>query len=171
MTIILIGYMGSGKSTVAKKMATLLNYQLIDLDTYIENEQKQTIAELFASAGEKKFREIEHHTLKNLMLNKNTIIACGGGTPCYFNNIKLMNLHGITIYIQMEAEALVKRLINAKSKRPLIANKSETELSIFINEQLNVRSAFYEQANYTVNGINLNAKELIAIAKKQISTD
>lgn len=163
--------MGSGKSTVAKKMATLLNYQLIDLDTYIENEQQETIAELFESAGEKKFREIEHCTLKKLMFNKNTIIACGGGTPCYFNNVELMNLHGITIYIQMEAEALVKRLINAKNKRPLIANKSETELSIFVNEQLNVRSAFYEQAHYIVKGINLSVKELVDIANKQINTD
>ncbi|MEO6904376.1 MAG: shikimate kinase [Bacteroidia bacterium] len=162
----IIGYMGSGKSTVAKKMATLLNYQLIDLDTYIENEQQQTIAELFESAGEKEFRAIEHGSLKKLMSSKNTIIACGGGTPCYFNNVELMNLHGITIYIQMETEALVKRLINANSKRPLIANKSEAELRIFINEQLKVRAPFYERAHYIVNGINLNAKELIAIANK-----
>ena len=165
----MIGYMGCGKSTSAKKMARTLGYTFIDLDAFIEKNQQQTVSALFASKGEAAFRAIEHQALQQLLQLENTIIACGGGTPCFYDNMQLMNSKGITIYIQMEAEALVSRLINARQKRPLIANKTESELLAFVTEQLKIRSTFYEQAQYVVRGLNLRINKLMSIAEKYTS--
>ena len=159
--IFLIGYMGSGKSTVGKRLAKKLNFNFIDLDSFIEEENKLTISEIFTKLGENEFRALEHNALKKLISNTHTVISCGGGTPCYYNNIELMNNNGITIYIKMSIDTLAQRLFNAKQKRPLVANLSTiTELKKIINEQLEKREAFYQQAQYTVKGKNLNLNEL-----------
>jgi shikimate kinase len=116
--IFITGYMGSGKSTAGKKLASELGYEFIDLDHFIETEYKQTIPEIFASKGEKEFRSMENNTLKKVLeKKKDAVVACGGGTPCYFNNMELMNNNGITIYLKMSVDALVSRLLQAKEKR------------------------------------------------------
>ncbi len=167
--IFLTGYMGSGKSSTGKTLASQLKYEFIDLDKFIEQEYKMTIPEIFSSKGEKEFRSMEHNTLKKVVDKENVVIACGGGTPCYFNNMELMNNNGTTVYLKMSTDALVGRLMTAKEKRPLIANKDEKQLRDFVNRQLEKREDIYHQAQYTVKAKDLNVDELASFIKEQIS--
>jgi shikimate kinase len=160
-TIYLIGFMGSGKSSVGKQLAAKLNYSFVDLDKYIEESNGISINEIFEIKGEKEFRNIEFNALKKLAGTKNTLIACGGGTPCYFDNMELMNSTGITLYINMSAKMLADRLKNSKKERPLVANKNDEDLLDYISKTLEKREYFYTQANYTVKGKNLDVKELV----------
>ena len=164
----LIGYMGSGKSTVGKKLATKLGYKFIDMDKYIEAEYQQTIPEIFATKGDGEFRAMEHNALKKIVNENNVVIACGGGTPYYYDNIDLMNNNGTTIYIKMSVDALISRLVYAKEQRPLIANKTETELRVFVNKQLEKREDIYHKAHYIVKGKNLDVDELILFIKEKV---
>ncbi|OFY83703.1 MAG: shikimate kinase [Bacteroidetes bacterium RIFCSPLOWO2_12_FULL_35_15] len=166
--IFLIGYMGSGKSTVGKKLAAKIGYEFIDLDKFIEAEYQQTIPQIFASKGEKEFRAMEHNTLKKVIEKSNVVVACGGGTPCYYNNMELMNNNGTTVYLKMSVDALVSRLSNAKDKRPLIENKTPEELHAFVNRQLEKREDTYHQAQYIVKGKDLDIDELALFVKEQI---
>jgi shikimate kinase len=159
--IFLIGYMGSGKSTAGKKLAAKLGFEFIDLDKFIEHETGKTIPEIFLKKGEGEFRALENNALKKLVTRENVVVACGGGTPCYYGNMELMNNNGITIYLKMSADSLATRLLNAKTKRPLIENKSEEELKNFIGEHLEKREDTYHQAQYIVKGKNLNVDELV----------
>ncbi len=164
----LTGYMGSGKSTVGEKLAAKLKYDFIDLDKLIETEYQQTIPQIFASKGEKEFRAMEHNTLKNIMEKDNIVVACGGGTPCYYNNMELMNNNGVTVYLKMSVDSLVNRLMNAKDKRPLIENKTEVELRTFVTRQLEKREDIYHLAQYTVKGKDLNVNELALFVQEQV---
>lgn len=159
--IFLIGYMGSGKSTAGKKLASKLGFEFIDLDKFIESECGETINEIFANKGENEFRALEHNALKKLITKSNLVIACGGGTPCYYGNMELMNNNGTTIYLKMSAESLASRLVNAKDKRPLIENKNEAELKDYITEHLEKREDIYHQAQYIVKGKSLDIDELV----------
>jgi shikimate kinase len=161
MKIFLTGYMGSGKSTAGKKLASKLNFEFIDLDKFIESECGQTISEIFDEKGENEFRAMEHNALKKLITKDNLVIACGGGTPCYYGNMELMNNNGITIYLKMSAESLASRLLHAKGIRPLIENKTEPELRDYITEHLEKREDIYHQAQYIVKGKNLDVDELV----------
>lgn len=164
----LTGYMGSGKSTVGEKLAAKLKYDFIDLDKLIESDYKQSIPEIFATKGEKEFRAMEHNTLKRVIEKNNVVVACGGGTPCYYNNMELMSNNGVNVYIKMSVDTLVDRLTNAKEKRPLIENKTPTELRSFIKRQLEKREDVYHKAQYTVKGKDLNVDELALFVKEQV---
>lgn len=164
----LTGYMGSGKSTIGEKLAAKLKYDFIDLDKLIESDYKQSIPEIFATKGEKEFRAMEHNTLKRVIEKDNVVVACGGGTPCYYSNMELMNSNGVTVYIKMSVDALVTRLTNAAEKRPLIENKTEAELRSFIKRQLEKREDIYHKAQYTVKGKDLNVDELALFVKEQV---
>lgn len=166
--LFLTGYMGCGKSTVGKQLAAKLKYDFIDLDKLIETDYQQTIPEIFALKGESEFRAIENNSLKKLINSNNVVIACGGGTPCYYNNMELMNSNGITIYIKMSVDALVNRLTNAKINRPLLENKTGEELHQLINSHLEKREDIYHQAHYIVKGKNLNVDELASFLKEQV---
>lgn len=164
----LTGYMGSGKTTIGKKLASKLGYEFVDLDHFIESEYKMTIPEIFADKGENEFRAMEHNALKKIIERDNLVIACGGGTPCYYDNMQLMNNNGVTVYLKMSADALVSRLANAKEKRPLIANKTPDELRKFVTRQLEKREDFYHKAQYTVKGKDLDVEELATFVKQQV---
>ena len=168
--IYLIGYMASGKSTAGQKLANKLNYKFIDLDKFIESEYGKTIPQIFAEKGESEFRAYEHNMLKKIIEMNNVVVACGGGTPCFYNNIDLMNNTGITVYIKMSVDALTSRLKTAKEERPLIKNKTEEELKKFIARQLEIREDFYHKAQYLVKGKDLNVDELVEFIKSQIET-
>jgi len=164
--IFLTGYMGSGKSTAGRKLASRLNLEFIDLDKMIEAETGQSIAELFESKGEHEFRSLEHNALQKLINeNKDRVISCGGGTPCYYGNMELMNRNGITIYIKMSADMLASRLSKSKEKRPLIEGKTQDELRTFITQHLEKREDVYHQAQYIVKGKDLDVEQVVDFIK------
>ncbi|OFY97569.1 MAG: shikimate kinase [Bacteroidetes bacterium RIFCSPLOWO2_12_FULL_31_6] len=167
--IFLTGYMGSGKSSAGKTLASQLGYEFIDLDKFVEQEYKMTIPEIFSTKGEKEFRAMEHNSLMKVIEKENIVVACGGGTPCYYNNMELMNNNGTTVYLKMSVESLVNRLMNAKEKRPLILNKDEKQLREFVNRQLEKREDIYHQAQYIVKAKDLNVNELASFIKEQIA--
>jgi len=146
MRIYLIGYMGSGKSTVGKDLATAFNLQFIDLDNYIEERNFKTISEIFASAGEDGFRRIEQKALHEVSEFENVVVSTGGGAPCFFDNMELIKRTGISVYLNGTPRILAERLMNSKTERPLIKGKTEEELIEFIHETLNKRNFWYKQA-------------------------
>lgn len=146
MRIYLIGFMGSGKSHTGNKLAELLKIPFVDLDHKIEEQEQTTIAALFEKLGERRFRELEKKVLHQTLLQKDAVISCGGGTPCFFDNMEWMNEHGVTIYLQTSESLLVERLNREKSKRPLIVNSDENELPGIISQLLKTRLPYYELA-------------------------
>ena len=171
MLVFLIGFMGSGKSTVGKKLAKKLNYDFIDLDAAIEKQENCSISNIFENKGESLFREIEKDVLCNFLTKENTVIACGGGTPCYFDNMELMNQFGLTVYLKLSIDALVNRLVMAKQSRPLINNLPPEQLKTFIQSKLVMREPIYQKAKVICNGININIIELIDILKQKNSSN
>lgn len=160
MKIFLIGYMGSGKSTVGKKLAEKFNLGFIDFDDYIEKASGKTISDIFETQGEEKFRTLEMKYLAEILKMDNALISLGGGTPCFNNNIDIINKNGISVYIEMSADALAKRLIKARKKRPLIQGMNEVDLKYFIEANLEKRREVYHQAKHIVHSGNNTADEL-----------
>ncbi|OQX75526.1 MAG: hypothetical protein B6D61_10215 [Bacteroidetes bacterium 4484_249] len=165
MLIYLIGYMGSGKTTVGRKLARRLGYDFTDLDLMIENDYKISIPGIFQKYDENAFRKIEHETLKKTLSFENTIISTGGGTPCFFNNIEMINENGFSVYLKMSTKSLYDRLINSKKKRPLLTNKSQVNILNFIEDQLTIRETYYQKSLVEVKGENLDLDNLVNIVK------
>lgn len=161
MRIYLIGYMGCGKSTLGRRLAKHLGLQFIDMDHYIEERNCKSIPKIFAEDGEAEFRKKERHALEELSEFTDIVIATGGGAPCFFDNIDLMNKTGKTIYLNIHPNILADRLLKSKTERPLIKGKSREELIEFIDETLLKRNEFYLQANYQITepDIDLNLME------------
>lgn len=145
--IILIGYMGAGKTTLGKILARSLNLEFIDLDWYIENRFHQSVSQLFATRGEEGFRKIEQNMLHEVAEFEDVVISAGGGTPCFFDNMEYMNQQGVTVYLKAAPETLRTHLRMGKQKRPLIAQKNDEELDAFIRESLDKRETYYNQAH------------------------
>lgn len=152
--IIIIGYMGAGKTTVGRALAAELGIEFYDLDWYIESRMRKTVKQLFDEVGEEGFRKIEHNMLHEVAEFENVVISCGGGTPCFFDNMAYMNQQGDTVYLKASPEILYKHLKMGKSVRPLLLNKTPEEVQVFITEQLANRESYYSRAKYTVN-VNL----------------
>jgi shikimate kinase len=163
--IVFIGYMGSGKTTIAKFLAKKLHLPFEDLDQIIENEEKLTVKSIFETKGEVFFRKLEHQTLKNFIaLNENFVLSLGGGTPCYANNMNLLKEKDcITIYLKASLEELYGRLTmhSNKNQRPLIANLKPDEIKEFIAKQLFERSFFYNQAKMIINVDKKSIEEIV----------
>jgi len=169
MLIFLIGYMGSGKSTVGRKLADRLKLQFLDLDAYIEERNLCAIPEIFAKEGENGFREKEHKALKEVADFENIIIATGGGVPCFFDNMQIINNAGISVYLDVHPKILAKRLLKSKIDRPLIMGKTPSELEDFLAKTLNQRSPFYQQAKLVIHvGEKETVEELVAKMEKLI---
>lgn len=152
MRVILLGYMGSGKSTVGKKLAKTLHYEFIDLDEYIVKKEGTSINEIFKNKGEIYFRKLEHNTLKEILIqNTNFVLALGGGTPCYGNNNQLINELSFSIYLKASIQELYSRLVKEKDDRPLIKNIEDDDLKEFIAKHLFERSEYYEKAKQIVS--------------------
>jgi len=160
MLIYLVGFMGSGKTTVGKKLAARLGFNFIDLDFLIEEKYHISIPNIFERFDEGAFRKLEHDALKSTSKLQNTIVSTGGGTPCYFNNMELMNEAGKTIYLRLHPSSLYKRLTESKKKRPLILNKSPKTLQSFIEDKLAERESFYNKAQVSVKGENLEVNDI-----------
>ena len=144
--VFLVGYMGVGKTTIGKLLSEALGLKFIDLDKYIENRYRKTIKMLFDEKGEDGFRKIEHEMLLEVATFQNVLIATGGGAPCFYDNMRTMNEHGVTVYIKASVDHLASRLLASKNVRPLIESKSPEELKVYINHHLNQREEYYSQA-------------------------
>ena len=152
--IIIIGYMGAGKTTVGKTLAQELNLPFYDLDWYIESRMRKTVKEIFDERGEEGFRLIEHNLLHEVAEFEDVITSCGGGVPCFYDNMDYMNQKGDTVYLKATPEVLYGHLKMGKSVRPLLQNKTSEEVEEFIKEQLQVSEPFYSKAKYTLD-VNL----------------
>lgn len=150
-SIFLIGMMGSGKSYWAQQLAAAYNMNWMDLDSEIEKENRMSIKEIFETEGEEGFRKKETNALHKLTHYKNIIIATGGGTPCFHNNMQWMNEHGTTVWVDEPVSILAKRLSKEKSHRPLIKNLTDNELENFLEQKLKERKSFYSQAKFIIN--------------------
>ncbi|MGL5958773.1 MAG: shikimate kinase [Phocaeicola sp.] len=155
----LIGYMGSGKTTLGKAFAKSCGLTFIDLDWHIEECYRKSVATIFAEQGEQAFRELERKMLHEVGEFENVVISTGGGTPCFFDNMIYMNRKGRTIYLEASRESLFKRLKMAKQQRPLLVGKTDEELMAFIIEALQKREQFYKQAHYTFHSEELENKK------------
>lgn len=140
---------GSGKSTWGKKLANALKYTFIDLDEMIEEKEGMSIENIFAQKGENYFRKIEHTCLLETSVLNGVLVSTGGGCPCYFSNMQLMNNAGITIYINTNKGILVDRILNGKKQRPLFFSLLKPEIEAKIDELLINRIGYYNQAKYT----------------------
>ncbi len=149
--IILIGYMGAGKTTIGKALAQELGVPFYDLDWYIETRMRRTIKQIFDEKGEEGFRRIEHNMLHEVAEFENVVVSCGGGTPCFYDNIDYMNSQAQVVYLKASPEVLYEHLQMGHRVRPLLLGKSPDEVRTFIGEQLAQREAFYSKANYTLN--------------------
>ena len=168
MRIYLTGYMGSGKTTIGKKLATRLGFLFIDLDRLIENKYRITIPDIFNRFDENAFRLVENQTLQETFKYNNAVISTGGGTPCFYDNMELINQHGLSIYIKMHEKSLYTRLIDSKKKRPLIENKSPEHVMDFIHNQLAERESFYQQSKIVIKGESLIFNDLVQNIYNQI---
>ena len=154
MRIYLVGYMGCGKSTIGRKLAESLGISFVDLDKYIEERYFKSIPTIFFEEGEEGFREKERLSLLEVSQFENVVVGTGGGAPCFFDNMEVMNNNGLTIYIAPDTEVLAARLLKSKTERPLIAGKSPEQLISFINYALLNRAPFYEKAKIIIRGEN-----------------
>ncbi len=160
--------MGSGKTTIGKALAKELGMPFYDLDWYIESRMRKTVKELFDSVGEEGFRQIERNMLHEVAEFENVIISCGGGTPCFFDNMDYINQQGDTVYLKASPEVLYGHLKMGKAVRPLLLNKTPEEVRLFIEQQLEQRRTYYEKAKYTLDVNLLDNYEKIKISVEKV---
>ena len=168
--IILIGYMGSGKTTVGKALSKETGMMFYDLDWYIESRMRKTVSQIFAEKGEEGFRKIEYNMLHEVAEFEDVIISCGGGTPCFFDNMDYLNQQGDVVYLKASPETLYKHLLMAKIERPLLKDKTAEELIAYITEHLKERASFYEKAHYTLDVNVLDNSDKIATSVERIKS-
>lgn len=156
MTFFLIGFMGSGKTHWGKRWSQTQGFTFIDLDEAIENEEGKPVADIFEYKGEQHFRKIEAKTLRSFKGLTNTIVACGGGTPCFYENMQWMNDHGITIYLSTSSPEILERVLLEQEKRPLLKKMNPAELLFFIEQKLKERAPFYNAAKHILPSGNLS---------------
>ena len=152
--------MGSGKTHWAKQLADCLKLPLYDLDMEIINLEKRSIPEIFSESGEEFFRVKEKEILEALIdKNGSMVLSCGGGTPCFLNNIELMKRYGTVVWLNTHVDVLLQRLLKEKAQRPLLKNVDDHDLKSYIIRKLNERRMYYQQADVTVdneNSISIN---------------
>lgn len=162
--------MGSGKTTLGQKLARRLGYSFIDMDKRIEKESRMTINQIFSELGEHEFRRLEHELILRIVKMNDVVVATGGGVPCFNENMKLINQNGISIYLKMTPESLLKRLVHLQlQQRPLISELSAVELSVFVKTKLNEREPYYMKSKYIHDGLDPDIDELVSLIRKKPS--
>jgi shikimate kinase len=162
--IFLVGFMGVGKSTMARKMAHKLNYSFVDTDKFIEHKYQTSVADIIASSGIDVFRKIEHEVLRDIVLKDQCVTATGGGMPCYYNNMETIKKSGLSIYISFPPELIFHRLRHAKVVRPLVKDLNDEALMAFIRKTLEEREQFYRQADVIIEDRSIRTEKLLRIA-------
>ena len=157
----LIGYMASGKTTLGKALASRLGKTFIDLDEFIEKKAAMTVKDFFALHGEHEFRKLEKKSLHEAADIPNAIIACGGGTPCFFDNIDFINQRGNSIFLEASIDVLLRRLLDGNASRPLVAGKTPQQIKATIEQHLQQRLPFYRRAKISFNSDSLESLEQI----------
>lgn len=150
-SIILVGYMCAGKTTVGKALGRKLGLTFYDLDWYIEERFHKRIPQIFAEDGEAYFRDLERRMLREVAEFENIVLSCGGGTPCFHNNMDYMNSVADTFYLKASAETLSRHVAMSRGERPLLKGKSPEELKNFIATQLDARAPYYEKAAHIID--------------------
>ena len=143
--------MGAGKTTIGRRLAMQLGLMFYDLDWYIETRMHSSVPRIFAERGEEGFRLIEHNMLHEVAEFENVVVSCGGGTPCFYDNMEYMNAQGDTVYLKATADVLCKHLQMGRTERPLIKGKSPDELLAFITAQLAEREKYYLTARHILD--------------------
>lgn len=166
--IILIGYMGAGKTTVGKQLADNLGLMFYDLDWYITSRMHRTVAQIFEKSGEEGFRKMEHNMLHEVAEFENVVLSCGGGTPCFFDNMDYLNQQGETVYLKATPEVLYAHLKMGKTVRPLLLNKTPEEVEAFVKEQLAQREPYYLKAKHVLDVNLLDSYDKIQTSVKNI---
>lgn len=165
--IYILGFMASGKTKKGRKIAKYLDMNFLDLDEFIEEKEKKSINNIFEENGEKYFRNLETDFLLNNKL-ENTVISLGGGTPCFNNNIDLINIKGVSIYFELPIGMIIERLIRKKAKRPLIKDLDNFEINKKVNSLFNDRKKYYEKADIIIDAKKGYSKMKIEIKTKLI---
>ena len=166
--IIIIGYMGAGKTTIGKALAQDLGIMFYDLDWYIESRMRKTVKQIFDEVGEDGFRQIEHNMLHEVAEFENIVLSCGGGTPCFFDNMEYMNQCGKTVYLKASPEVLHAHLKMGKGVRPLLLGKTPEEVEVFIRGQLRKREIFYSKAKHVFDINVMNSFEKVNDTVRQL---
>lgn len=175
-SLFLVGYMGAGKTTVAKELSMYYGFKYIDLDLYIEKKMRQKIEDVFKERGEDGFRIIERICLGEIADQSGVVVALGGGTPCFFDNMSVIKRAGTTVFLRMKVENLFKRLSGAHVRRPLLTGKSGDELYDFIKRQLEQRTMYYSKSDIIIDADGLSSEEIVnkivyENLRKQTKTD
>ena len=168
--IIFIGYMGAGKTTVGKQLARTIGLPFYDLDWYIENRMHRTVRQIFDDRGETGFRRVEHNMLHEVAEFEDIVISCGGGTPCFADNMDYMNAQGETIYLKASPDVLCRHLHMGHTVRPILQGKEGDELREFVTSQLALREPYYSKARHTVDVSLLDTSDKIKLTVQQIIT-
>lgn len=165
MRIFLIGLTGCGKSTIAKQLAQKLNTKFVDLDDYIILNEQMSISEIFAEKSESHFRQLENQAIKELIKEKDIVISTGGGAPCFHDNMTLMNVAGITIFLDVPVTEITNRLWNTPNRenRPLIKGKSKDELFAYLEGVRAERLSFYKEAKLVMHGATITIDQILML--------
>ena len=166
--IVLIGFMGAGKTTIGRQLALALGLSFYDLDWYIEMRYHRTVSQIFAERGEAGFRELERNMLHEVAEFENVVLSCGGGTPCHFDNMDYLNNVSHTCYLRASVETILQHLAMSRGERPLLKGKSAEELRTFVTDQLAERTPFYEKAHHTIGVDILDSFDKINIVTAHV---
>lgn len=163
----IVGYMGAGKTTAAKRIATRLGWDVVDTDAMFEEKYRISIHDFFEKYDEQLFRKLESEVLKTTENMEHTVISTGGGLACFYDNMEWMNQHGTTVFMRISPEAAADRILHSKRKRPLTENKTEAELADYIRQHYAERLPFYEQAKITVKSEDFDLEAFIKLIGKE----
>ena len=155
--------MGSGKTSIGKKLANLLHFDFFDTDAEIERHVGKTALQIFETDGESFFREKEQSVITELSQKTNVVVSVGGGSPCFFDNMQRMNQAGLTIYLQATPKMLKQRVIKRKHQRPLLKDIPDEELEPYIARLLQQREPDYQKCQITVEAFNISAKKILEV--------
>ncbi len=163
MRIFLVGFMGSGKTTIGKQLALKLNCRFLDIDHQIQEMFNLSVPEIFETFGEQRFRDTEHKLIDTMKEFESAVISTGGGLPCFLNNMELMNQSGVTIYLKTNPQILVNRLKGSQKSRPLIKEKTDGQLLEYVKVKLIEREPFYLKSKIIINSIDIKVQDIINI--------
>ena len=166
--IYLVGYMGAGKTTTARRLAHQLGWEVADTDALFEEKYKISVNDFFNKYDEPLYRKLESAVLKETENLENVVVATGGGTACYFDNMDWMNSHGLMVFMRISPQAAVDRVIHSRHKRPLAIGKTEEELTEFVAQHYTSRMPFYEQARITIKSEDLDLENLTKTIKENL---